>query len=293
MPFLPRPDQLPGVLRKTARTLLPAPLRATGARALQSFSYHQHAFSQSFRQNRKRLKSIENRHRGETCIIMGNGPSLAATDFTRIEAIATFGLNRGYLLWNARGFKPTYFACVNELVIEQFADEIAGEPMEKFLPWQARPQFEGATNTTFFPEVWQPRFTKGAHRGLWTGGTVTFIAMQLAYEMGFQRVILIGVDHNFRDKGPANAQVVAQTDDLNHFAPDYFGKGTRWNLPDLELSERAYTLAREAFRARGGEIIDATTGGKLTIFPRMSLEQALAAPCSTGKRAGTPANNAR
>jgi hypothetical protein len=87
--------------------------------------------------------------------------------------------------------------------------------------------------------------------------------------MGFTEAILIGVDHNFATKGPANATVTSQGDDPNHFVPNYFGKGFRWQLPDLEGSERAYRMAKAAYEADGRKIVDATVGGKLTIFPKV------------------------
>jgi hypothetical protein len=93
--------------------------------------------------------------------------------------------------------------------------------------------------------------------------------MQLAYHLGFQKVILIGVDHSFTTQGKPHQAVVSQGDDPNHFSPNYFSKGFRWQLPDLETSEAAYRLAHQAFEADGREIVDATIGGKLTIFPKV------------------------
>ena len=87
--------------------------------------------------------------------------------------------------------------------------------------------------------------------------------------MGFQQVILIGVDHNYSTTGKPNTTVTSQGDDPNHFSPAYFGKGFRWQLPDLETSEVGYAMARDAYRKVGRELLDATIGGKLTIFPKV------------------------
>ncbi|MCK5054906.1 MAG: hypothetical protein KAR65_11535, partial [Anaerolineales bacterium] len=51
--------------------------------------------------------------------------------------------------------------------------------------------------------------------------------------------------------------------------PEYFGKGFRWQLPDLEASERAYIMARKAFDGAGRKVLDATVDGKLEIFPKV------------------------
>lgn len=80
------------------------------------------------------------------------------------------------------------------------------------------------------------------------------------------------MDHSFATQGKPNETVVSQGDDPNHFNPGYFGKGFRWQLPDLETSEKAYALANETYRAAGRRVIDATVGGKLTIFPKTDYE---------------------
>ena len=90
--------------------------------------------------------------------------------------------------------------------------------------------------------------------------------------MGFQEVYLIGVDHNFDTKGEVNQTVVSTGDDPNHFSPEYFGKGFRWQLPDLDTSEIAYQKAKEEYAAADREILDATIGGKLTVFPKVEYQ---------------------
>jgi hypothetical protein len=87
--------------------------------------------------------------------------------------------------------------------------------------------------------------------------------------MGFQQVILVGADHNYTATGKPNTTVVSEGDDPNHFSPSYFGKGFRWQLPDLETSEVGYAMARDVYRKSGREVLDATIGGKLTIFPKV------------------------
>ena len=87
--------------------------------------------------------------------------------------------------------------------------------------------------------------------------------------MGFEQVILIGVDHSFKTTGAPNTTVVSQGDDPNHFDAQYFGKGFRWQLPDLETSERAYQMARQAYEGAGRQVLDATIDGKLTVFQKI------------------------
>jgi hypothetical protein len=104
------------------------------------------------------------------------------------------------------------------------------------------------------------------------GSTVTYVAMQLAFHMGFNEVILVGVDHSFSTKGRPNETVISAGDDPDHFSNQYFGKGFRWQLPDLEASEQAYQLAEHAFIESGRRILDATVDGQLEVFPKLKLE---------------------
>ena len=222
------------------------------------------------RDSRKRLAALKDIHKGERCFIIGNGPSLRETDLQRVRGEYTFGLNRIYLLFPELGFSTTYFVSMNDLVIEQCAEEILALPSPKFLSWRSHRFLRPTEDTNFlFTTYTGPKFACDVSGRLWEGATVTYVALQLAYHMGFEKVILIGVDHNFVTKGDANKTITSQGDDPNHFAPNYFGKGFRWQLPDLETSERAYRMAWGAYEAAGRQVLDATIGGKLTVFPKV------------------------
>jgi hypothetical protein len=93
--------------------------------------------------------------------------------------------------------------------------------------------------------------------------------------MGFKQVALVGCDHSFISKGPANKIVTAGGTDPNHFHPKYFADGLEWQLPDLAGSEIHYETAKETYELFNRKIINCTDGGKLEIFPRESLENFL------------------
>jgi hypothetical protein len=222
------------------------------------------------RESRKRLAALQDIHKGQRCFIIGNGPSLRQTDLRKLRGEFTFGLNRIYLLFPELGFATTYLLSMNDLVIEQCASEILALPLPKFLAWRSHRFVRPTEDTHFLYTTYTgPKFARNVTGRLWEGATVTYVALQLAYHMGFETAILIGVDHNFVTKGDANKTVTSQGDDPNHFAPNYFGKGFRWQLPDLETSERAYCMARAAYEAAGRKVLDATIGGKLTVFPKV------------------------
>ena len=224
------------------------------------------------RENLRRLSALRDAYRGRRCFVIGNGPSLRKTDLVKLKQEVTFGLNRIYLLFPELGFHTTFLVAINRLVLEQVSDELLAFPGPLFLPWSSRANVAAApaTNLHFVQtDCGRPSFTGDSRRTLWSGATVTYVALQLAYHMGFEQVILVGVDHSFTTQGPAHQEVISQGDDPNHFSPRYFGKGFRWQLPDLETSERAYRMADKAYRAAGRQVLDATVGGQLQVFPKV------------------------
>jgi hypothetical protein len=262
-------------MRQRLKKITPPPLRHLGSTAYYWYlNRGRHNLARALRPlwaaNRRKLLPYRSCHSGERCFIIGNGPSLRRTDLSLLQSEATFGLNRVYLLFPELGFTTTYLVSVNELVLEQCVDEFKRVDVPKFITWRARRWFADDPRTIFLDTDYTgPEAFSGEAGGrLFEGFTVTFVALQLAFYMGFSEVILIGVDHHFESRGQPNSVVTSSGGDPNHFSPDYFGKGFRWQLPDLEGSERAYRMAKAAYESSGRRVLDATVDGKLAVFPK-------------------------
>ena len=232
-----------------------------------------------------RLRRFRNRHVGEDCFIIGNGPSLNRMDLSRLKDYHTFGLNKIFLMSDKVELDLSYHVAVNPLVIEQSAGEFALLNCPSFLSYRASAGKVPFQDNFYFvyTQSLPIALSTSIEQPISEGCTVTFVAMQIAYYMGFRRVFLVGVDHNFHSSGRPHELQVMSGDDSNHFDPNYF-KGLRWNLPDLDGSEVAYTSARYAFRRDDREILDATLDGKLTIFPKLTFEEALSMAAGKGDR---------
>jgi Protein of unknown function DUF115 len=239
--------------------------------------YHAHkSLTHDGRANTEKIKRFHNFHRGERCVIIGNGPSLKNTDMSLLKNIPTFGLNRIYLMFEELGFNTTYLAVVNNYVMEQCASDFQSIGVPAFSSLRNRSIIDPAPNFTYVRTLEKPQFSKRLSRGAWEGMTVTYFAMQLAYHMGFERVILVGVDHKFAVDGKPNQLVESTGADHSHFDPKYFGRGFKWQLPDLEKSEFAYRLAHQSYKEAGRSIVDATVDGALNVFPKVDLATELA-----------------
>lgn len=295
-------------MRETLKQLTPQPFlhlaRDTRDALQRASEWPAATFHPLRRASIARLTALKDTHRGQRCFIIGNGPSLKNTDLSKLKNEFTFGMNRVYLAFPEWGFSTSYLVSVNSLVIEQCAEDFLKLPIPTFFSWRSRKYFEQAdklanqqiskpanhqTNQptsrstdqpphqslppTFLHTTYTgPQFATDATGRLWEGATVTYVCLQLAFHMGFETAILIGVDHSFATQGKPNTTIVSQGDDPNHFNAQYFGKGFRWQLPDLDTSEVGYWMAKKAYEDAGRKVLDATVGGKLQVFEKVGYE---------------------
>lgn len=224
--------------------------------------------------SRWRLKKLEGIKHGKKAVILCNGPSLLKSNLDSLSDVDTFGLNKINLLFKNSDFRPSYIVAVNNYVLEQNKDFYNITDIPLFLGWRA-PKYKIKLRNNIFFQTVDNGFAESAYMSIGLGSTVTYVALQLAFHMGYDSVALIGCDHNFETKGPADKIVKADNTDPNHFDPTYFSKGVKWNLPDLLNSERGYLLARKHYENNGRKIFNCTEGGKLEIFERLTLEDFL------------------
>lgn len=220
------------------------------------------------------LARFHNRHSGERCFVVANGPSLNQMDLSFLRAETVIGLNKIYLGIDRFKFYPRYLVAVNEKVIRQSAEQLKALNCVKFISGRGSDVLpEGPLTYHITTKNVSCRFCRDIANGVREGGTVTYAALQIAYYMGFSDVVLIGLDHRYRFHGQPHEAHVLDGSDPNHFSPDYFGNGQSWDNPDLPLSEESYRIAREVYDSEGRRIIDATVGGACPVFERADYRQ--------------------
>lgn len=227
--------------------------------------------------SRRKIKALQNQYKGQKAVILCNGPSLLDVDFSLLEDTFTFGLNKINLLFDKSDFRPSAIVAINSYVIDQNKHFYSDTDIPLFLDAgnAVDSKIRKNHNTIFIHTADVSSFSQNCNFSIFQGYTVTYVAMQLAYHMGFESVALVGCDHDFVEKGSANTLKVAQGEDQSHFHKDYFSNGQQWQLPDLLQSEVYYTLAREAYRNDNKEIVNATSGGELEVYPRVCLKDFL------------------
>lgn len=222
-----------------------------------------------------RLSRFRDCHRGEQLVLVCNGPSLNQTDFSLIRKEVSLGLNKIYLGFKSLRFYPRYYVAINRRVIEQSASEIQRLNCIRFLKnLGADNPLPESARTYLISSSPERRFHENLCTGFFEGYTVTFAALQIAFFMGFSKVLIVGMDHRYTYQGAPNEPQELTGPDPNHFDPSYFS-GHTWDNPDLVNSERFYAMARATFERAGRHIIDCTLDGACTVFEKGRLEEVL------------------
>lgn len=221
-------------------------------------------------ENKKKLQQYRDIHKGKRCFIIANGPSLKQTDLSLLKDEITIGMNRIYLMKDVNGFVPKYLVVADiDIQLKQFAEEYNKVTVPRFFHWNTRNLFDKSDSLMFFKESFDPSFQPDVTLQIGTGKSVTYTCMQLAYYFGCSEVILIGKDHNYNISGTPHSSINSDGKEDNHFIKGYYKKGMKWDVPDFIGEEFAYSLARKAFEQDGRKILDATIGGKLTVFEKI------------------------
>jgi hypothetical protein len=230
------------------------------------------------------LDAFYNKYKGERCVIIGNGPSLNDVDLGKIQNEYTFGVNSLYYKSRENGFVPSFFVVEDSSVMKENIVEIKKYNAQyKFFPTIYKDLHGDEKNTFFFkmnrgfyekssPNFCVPRFSTDFSKIAYCGQSVTYINLQLAYFMGFTEVYLVGMDFSYvipESHSRKGDVLLSDTDDLNHFHKDYFGKGKTWKDPKLDRVLMNYKQAKLSFESCGRTIMNATHGGKLDVFPRI------------------------
>lgn len=225
-----------------------------------------------YAENRRKLKSFKDIHKGKRCFIVANGPSLKDIDFSLLKDEYTFGMNRIYLMKEQNGFCPTYLACIDKnSQVVQFHEDLDKLEIPCFFPFWLRHFFSKKKNQFFIAGHFSPKFQRDCSKSMGAGGSVTYTTMQLAFYMGFQEVYIIGKDHSFNTNAKAGTAITSNGNDQNHFIRGYYKPGMRWDAPDLQTEELAYSITRKIYEKSGRIIKNATIGGKLEVFERVDF----------------------
>ena len=229
-------------------------------------------FSLVFRLRENNLKELKKHFDGhDEVIIVCNGPSLNEVDLNRLK-YPCIAMNKIDMIFDQTTWRPHMIVVNNGLVMRQNRD--AFNKSEVPVLSDVKGLLFGLKTPYYFLPHFKRAFSTDFERWVGTAGTVTYTAIQFAYYLGFKKVHIVGMDHNYFGHTTKKSMSSIETfkgDDINHFHPEYF-KNELWGTPNLYISERGYENALKAFEQVGGAIVDRTIGGKCEIFPKGPID---------------------
>lgn len=153
------------------------------------------------------IEKFYNAHQGETCVIAGVGPNLGKTP-PHWFPYPCFSVNSIFKPadWKPQGWKPTYYVGVDERLWRENTEEImsAFPDIPKFIPSPDRDKDVDGPNLFRFYHRPGPIYiggqlpthpdAMGIKRGI-AYQRVLGAVFQIAYYMGFARMLVVGVQH--------------------------------------------------------------------------------------------------
>ena len=203
------------------------------------------------------------KHSGETCIVIGNGPSLNDVPRELLDKYITFGSNKIYTLPHV----PDYYCIIDKDMMANCLPKIkSGWRPKRRMFLRAECGIED--NYPIYPVV-MAGFSVNINNFVVMGGTVTYAILQIAFHMDFETVLLVGVDHYYPKSFTGKPGLFeADGKDPDHFVGEdgspYFTPGENYNRP--EDTTMSYTIADDIYRQTGKKIINLTPKSKLHEF---------------------------
>lgn len=202
---------------------------------------------------RPKTSTVQPIWRGETCFIIGGGPSLTGLDWNRLAGKRTIAINKALLSYpnaDVLYWTDSRFYSWHKLDIDRF----------KGLKYAIR------FNATHNGEV--QLLNRGMRFGLETradtlahGNNSGYAAINLAYHLGAKRIVLLGYD-------------MGNVGGKSHFHDGYATRATSDEIYQKQFIPGFDFLAAE-LKKKGVEVLNACPTSKLTAFPRISLDRGL------------------
>ncbi|MFW8637112.1 glycosyltransferase [Cribrihabitans pelagius] len=229
------------------------------------------------------FNALRNRHLGQRCFVLGNGPSLTVSDLELLKDEITFAANKIYLCFDETEWRPTFYSvedllvaqnCRAEILAVDRTTKIFAHHMLPYLPRQANHHYARwlppADNRSPFRE-----FSADLTKGICWGSTITYSMLQMAVHMGFKEIYILGLDHSYVEPKTREGGALVSEGEVNHFHPDYRKPGEKWHYPVLDRLEHSYQFAKDYCDSIGVRIYNASRFSKLETFPRADLDAVL------------------
>ncbi|MFQ5715837.1 MAG: hypothetical protein ACE5GQ_01910 [Nitrospinales bacterium] len=129
-----------------------------------------------------KIGDFKNLHRGKRLFILASGPSLSTLDLSPLKRRMVMGLNRSFLAYP----DGRYHCVMDHRLFELFPSQLRQTRCLFTLenrPWGIPIKLLGAE-----------KFSLDLEQGIYSGYTVSYLALQVAHYMGFKEIFFLGLD---------------------------------------------------------------------------------------------------
>lgn len=129
-----------------------------------------------------KIGEFKNLHVGKRLFILASGPSLSTLDLSPLERRLVMGLNRSFF-----AFPDTLYHCVMDHRLFDLYPDLLHHTRCLFTledrPWGLPIKLLGSEG-----------FSEDLEKGIYSGYTIVYLALQVATYMGFKEIFILGLD---------------------------------------------------------------------------------------------------
>lgn len=220
--------------------------------------------------SKNQILELKDLYVGQRCFLIGNGPSLSGEDLDKIKDEKSFSSNKIFSIFNKTIWRPYFYIIADQSYCETInALDIPAKKRLVGLETNSKPLKMYMNNRedvilyhkeTHLDEFRKPLISLNCEQAVFGGHTVLFEAFEFAVYMGFKEIVLLGVDCDYS---------LSNT----HFYGDNSANYDYSQTTDDML--KAWLAIKEFSENNGIQIYNASRGGKLDFFERISLDNYL------------------
>lgn len=197
----------------------------------------------------KTIENFKNLHEGKRLFILASGPSLSKLDLSPLKRRMVMGLNRSGLI-----FPDTYYHCtMDQRLFDEYHDLLKKTRYLFTLqnrPWGVPLNLLGSEG-----------FSWDLEEGVYSGYTISYLALQIAVYMGFKEIVFLGLD--LKHEGPRT----------HFFGSDYHSENHEQT--EFPRMRKMLNYGAQVLSSTDVKVYNCSPVSDLECFPKISYEVAL------------------